>query len=189
MRALVVAIVVALGLCAAPVDAGPVDDRTVEDRALAHLDRGVAAFRRGDYTLAHRELEAANRLAPDRANPYRWLALTEVQLGDCTRALVNIEGFLARVPADEPRAAEMIRLRVLCQRTLAAAPAGPAGPSAGGHDRPAATPITRRWWFWTAVIGAAATVGGVVVVVTREPDATALPPIACGPTGCRPGGP
>ena len=115
MRGLVASIAVAVaGLAVAPAAArGDV----TEDAALLHLERGVAAFKAGDYLRAHRELETAHELAPDRANPYRWLALTEIQLGDCRRALVNIAGFLSRVPADEPRAAELIRLRDLCQRT------------------------------------------------------------------------
>jgi hypothetical protein len=89
----------------------------VEDAARVHLDRGVAAFRAGDYALARRELTAAHELVPDKPNPYRWLALTEIQLGDCRRALVHLEGFLSRVPADDARVAELVRLRELCQRT------------------------------------------------------------------------
>ncbi len=89
----------------------------VEDAARVHLDRGVAALRAGDYALALRELTAASELVPDKPNPYRWLALTEVQLGDCRRALVHIEGFVSRVPADDARVAELVRLRELCQRT------------------------------------------------------------------------
>lgn len=85
--------------------------------ALVHLERGVAAFRAGDFARAHRELLAAHELAPDRPNPYRWLALTEIQLGDCARALVNIDGFLTRVAAGDPRVPEMTRWRELCART------------------------------------------------------------------------
>ncbi len=103
-------LVVALAAGAARAD-------TVEDAARVHLDRGVAAFRAGDYARAHRELTAASELVPDRPNPYRWLALTEVQLGDCRRALVNIEAFLSRVPDDDERVPEIVRLRELCQRT------------------------------------------------------------------------
>jgi hypothetical protein len=112
MRALVAPIVATLLVLAAPLHA----DAT-EDAAQVHLDRGVAAFRAGDYVLAHRELDAAHGLVPDKPNPYRWLALTEVQLGDCARALVNIDGFLSRVPPSDPRRAEVERLRELCQRT------------------------------------------------------------------------
>jgi hypothetical protein len=115
MRALVAQIVTAL--VAALAFAAEAHADATEDAALLHLERGVAAFKAGDYLRAHRELEAAHDLAPDRANPYRWLALTEIQLGDCRRALVNIEGFLARVKPDEPRVAELVRLRELCQRT------------------------------------------------------------------------
>ena len=87
------------------------------DAALVHLERGVAAFRAGDFARAHRELVAAHDLAPDRPNPYRWLALTEIQLGDCAHALVNIAGFLTRVAAGDPRVPEMTRWRELCART------------------------------------------------------------------------
>jgi PEGA domain len=82
--------------------------------ALAHLERGVAAYRAGDFAHAQVELLAAQRLAPDRANPYRWLALTEVELGDCRGALVHVEGFLSRVPADDPRIAELLAVRRRC---------------------------------------------------------------------------
>ncbi len=85
--------------------------------AQVHLDRGIAAFEAGDYTTAHRELAAASELVPAKPNPYRWLALTEIQLGDCARAQVNIESFLSRVPAKDPRRAEMDRLQGLCART------------------------------------------------------------------------
>jgi len=89
----------------------------VEDRALAHLDRGVAAFRAGDFARARAEVAEAQRLAPDRPNPYRWLAKTEAELGDCRSALVHIESFLSRVPADDPRVTEVIAVRDRCVST------------------------------------------------------------------------
>lgn len=113
MRALVAAIV-AVGLLAAPVHADPSADHAA---ALVHLRKGVAAFRAGEFRRAHDELQLAHRLAPDKPNPYRWLALTEVQLGDCPSALANIREFLARVPPDDARTAELVRLRDLCQQT------------------------------------------------------------------------
>jgi hypothetical protein len=112
MRAVVASIAVAATCLAAPVRADP-----TEAAALVHLHRGVAAFRAGDFARAHREFEAARELAPDRPNPYRWLALTEVQTGDCRRAVVNADAFLSRVAADDPRAAELVRVRELCGRT------------------------------------------------------------------------
>lgn len=115
MRA-VVASIVAL-LVASLATSAPARADATEDTARAHLDRGVAAFRAGDYTLAHRELSAASALVPDKPNPYRWLALTEVQRGDCRSALAHIDDFVSRVPTDDPRLAELARLRDLCQRT------------------------------------------------------------------------
>lgn len=107
------AVVIAVVGAAATGGAAHADD---EATALAHLQRGVEAFEAGEFQAALRELTAAHQLAPDKPNPYRWLALTQVQLGDCRGALVNIEGFLTRVPPDEPRAGELIRLRALCQQ-------------------------------------------------------------------------
>jgi hypothetical protein len=97
--------------------AGAAHGDAAEDAAQVHLERGITAFRAGNFTNAHHELAAASELAPHKPNPYRWLALTDVQLGDCARALVDIESFLARVPAEDARIAELVRLRELCQRT------------------------------------------------------------------------
>ncbi len=132
-------IVVAAQLAAAVARADP-----AEDRALAHLDRGVAAYRAGDFARAHTELAAASRLAPDRPNPYRWLALTDVELGDCRAALVNIESFLSRVASDDPRAAELVALRERCLATgtlsVATTPSGAALRVDGGPPI-ATTPV------------------------------------------------
>ncbi|HSR96948.1 MAG TPA: PEGA domain-containing protein [Kofleriaceae bacterium] len=105
-------IVAAMQLAATAAAADP-----TEDAALAHLDRGVAAYRAGDFARAHDELLEANRMAPDRPNPYRWLALAEAELDDCQSALINIEAFLSRVPADDARVAELVALRDRCQHT------------------------------------------------------------------------
>lgn len=112
MRAVSVMIV---AFAASP--ASPARADAVEDAAQVHLDRGIAAFEKGDFLAAHREISAANGLVPTKPNPYRWLALVEVQLGDCAKALANIEAFLARVAEDDTRRAEMLRLRDLCSRT------------------------------------------------------------------------
>jgi hypothetical protein len=176
MRSSVASIVVVLLALAAPAAA---DD--VEAEALAHIDRGVEAFRAGEYALAHREFTAANQLVPDRANPYRWLALTEVQLGDCAAALVHIEGFLSRVDRDDPRGAEMVRNRVLCEKTLADQAAQAERPPSPPRAR---RPITRRWWFWPAVIGAAAANTTGVVIALDQPDDPVLPPVRCDDAGC-----
>src|SRR5690349_23378828 len=79
MRGFVVAIIIALQLNAY---ADP-----KEDEALRRLDRGIAAFDAKDFATAEREFTAAHDLVPDKANPYRWLALAEIQLGDCKSAV------------------------------------------------------------------------------------------------------
>lgn len=111
MRAFVVSI------AAAHLVASPARADDTEAKALAHLERGIAAFEADEFARAQEELLAASRLAPHKPNPYRWLALVEVQLGDCRSALANIAAFVERVPADDPRLAELVRLRELCERT------------------------------------------------------------------------
>ena len=186
MRALVAATAVLALLGAAPAHA--VEDR--DDAALQHLDTGVAAYRAGDYATARREFEAAQHLVPDKANPYRWLGLTYVQLGDCTHALLAFETFLQRVPPDDERVAEVTRARDGCQRAPSAVTAPPvlvAPPLAvAAPAPPPRKPLARRWWFWTALGGAAAVAatGITLGVVFGSPHEARLPPIVCGTTGC-----
>jgi hypothetical protein len=177
-----------------PAPAPPGD--TVENRALVHLDRGVAAYRAGDLGRAHAELALANQLAPDRPNPYRWLALTEAALGDCDSALVNVEGFLSRVAADDPRVGELRALRERCLRsarpnparagdTRAAPPASQiaSSPAMSPTSQPADPPLYRRWWLWTAVGAVAILAAGTTYALTRDSPAR-LPPVTCDPAGC-----
>lgn len=184
MTAHVAWIVVAAQLVAAIGHADP-----AADQALVHLDRGVAAYRAGDLARAHAELAAASALAPDRPNPYRWLALTEVELGDCRSALVNVESFLSRVPVEDPRVAEVVALRGRCLATgPAPGPAtGPASeaPSLQRTAAPAAPAVYRRGWFWVVIGGVAITAAGVTYGLTRGGDAR-LPPVTCDPAGCHP---
>ncbi|HEU0031932.1 MAG TPA: PEGA domain-containing protein [Kofleriaceae bacterium] len=91
--------------------------RAEEAAAQQHLDRGIEAFRRGDFPRARTELAAARDLVPDKPNPYRWLALTDVQLGECTRAIENIDRFVERVVPTDNRLPELARLREYCART------------------------------------------------------------------------
>jgi hypothetical protein len=172
---------VAVALSVILVLAGAVRADDNEAAALAHIDRGVAAFHAGEYTRAHREFTAAHELVPDRANPYRWLALTEMQLGDCASAVPNIAEFERRVPADDPRLAELIRLRVLCEREQKTPP--PAPPP----ETVPPPPLYRRAWFWGAVAGTVLVTGGVIAgLALSGGDVARLPPVQCGDTGCTP---
>jgi hypothetical protein len=153
-----------------------------EDAALAHMDRGTAAFNAKEYVRAHREFEAAHELVPDRANPYRWLALTEMQLGDCKQAVGNIAAFETRVAKDDARLAELQRLRVLCEQEHM-------GPTPAPPPPPRPTPIHERTWFWPTVAGVGVVVvGGIVAAfaLSGGDDLTTLPPVHCGDTGCTP---
>ena len=114
--------------------------------AAAHLELGVAAYSARDYPRAARELLEANRLAPELADPYRWLALTDVQIGDCPSALINIDAFAARAPAADGLLPELVALRDRCLYTGAVAvestPTGAAIRIDGGP--PIATTPARR---------------------------------------------
>ena len=182
MRALVLVIAIAL------VPASSAFADSTEEAALAHLDRGVAAFNAKDFQLALRELTAAHQLVPDKANPYRWLALTEIQLGNCPAALGHIVGFLARVPPEDARVAEMTRWRDFCHREAEKAKQPPQVTGTQGLANPpppADTPVTRRWWFWTALGVAAVAVTGAVVYAASDSPPTMLPSIRCDASGCR----
>jgi hypothetical protein len=145
------------------------ETRETDDAALVHLDRGIAAFDAKDFATAHHELSIAHELAPTKANPYRWLALTEIQLGDCVSALPHIDGFLSRVPAGDARIPEMTRWREFCTRSNE-----PLSPPPTKH---ADKPLRARWWFWPVVGTAALVVTGATVIVLTQSDASTLPPV------------
>jgi hypothetical protein len=145
--------------------------------ALDHLDRGIAAYRIGDYETAHRELGLAQELAPERANPYRWLALTEIKQGNCREALVNIEAFMSRVPVGDARVPEMVAQRQQCVQEAQVQPPPAPAPTES-------KPVYGRWWFWTAVGVVAVAAVGVTYAATRD-DVSMLPPIRCNPGGCQ----
>jgi hypothetical protein len=176
MRAFVVVIVVALQLHAYADPA--------EDAALLHLDRGIAAFDAKDFPTAQREFSAAHELVPDKANPYRWLALTEIQLGDCKSALDHIDGFISRVPPADPRVAEMTRWREFCRRE-ATQPTQVTGTQAlAPPPPPRDKPLRERWWFWPAIGTAVLAVTGATVYAVTRTDQMVLPPIRCDASGC-----
>jgi hypothetical protein len=162
--------------------------------ALAHLDRGIAAFNAKDFQRALRELTAAHDLVPGKANPYRWLALTQIQLGNCPSALGHIEGFLSRVPPEDARVAEMTRWRDFCRREAANAKESGQGVQStqvtgtqglAESRPPPERPVTQRWWFWPAIGVVAVAVTGAAIVVATGGDDTMLPSIRCDASGCR----
>jgi tetratricopeptide (TPR) repeat protein len=182
-----------------------------EDAALGFLDRGVAAYRAGNYEQARREFEAARGLVPDKPNPYRWLGLTEAKLGNCTEALQDFAVFLRLVPRSDERVPEVLAARDQCRRAQSpsqSASPSPSDPPLPRTPTPTTTPtptptlvappppppeppsssLTRRWWFWPTVGAAALVATGVTLglVLGAGNDEGRLPPLACGPLGCDP---
>ena len=160
-----------------------------EAAAQVHLDRGVAAFGAGDFTLALHELQIVVELVPHKPNPYRWLALTEIQQGDCAHARLDVDSFLARVAPDDPRIPELIRARDGCkQRGVPQVTVAPPRPEPAPPP-PASRPLVTRWWFWTALGVAAIATTGAIIYISRDDGPTRLPPILCDATDCRMGAP
>jgi Tfp pilus assembly protein PilF len=192
MRAPTVTMLAALLLVAAPAAA-----EDAQEAALRRLDHGIDAYRVGDYERARREFEVARSLVPSKANPYRWLGMSELKLGDCDHARLDFDRFVALVPKDDARIAEVTQLRAGCQppapspaSASAAAPspatASAAAPSLAAAAPPPREPLVRRWWFWTAVGGSVAIAATAVTlgVVFGGSHDSRLPPIICAPSGC-----
>jgi hypothetical protein len=112
MRVRVVCLALIVPMVAAAAHADPDDDS-----AAVHLERGLAAYRAREFRRALDELLQANRRAPDLADPFRWIALTEAEIDDCRSALINIDTFVSLVPAGDPRVPELVALRDRCQHT------------------------------------------------------------------------
>src|SRR5205085_1006380 len=93
--------------------------RDVENQARLHLDQGLKLFSAGDFRGARDAYAKAHELVPERAQPFRLLGLTEGLLGECRAAIEHLDGFLARVPADDPRAEEARKARERCRAELA----------------------------------------------------------------------
>lgn len=170
--------------------------------AAARLDRGLAAYRGADYAHAIGELVEASRLSPDWPEPYRWLALAEIELDDCASAMLNVAAFAARVPPGDHRVPELAALRVRCLHRpgfgFGAQPGAvdslqareASGAPSGAHDRP----LIERWWLWAAVGLATATVVGVIWATSGSGSGSGtgaggdhgLPGVTCDATGCHP---
>lgn len=157
-----------------------------ETAAQVHLDRGIAAYGAGEFELARKELLITVELVPHKPNPYRWLALAEIQLGECAHARLDVDSFVARVAADDPRIPELVRARDACKQKgvprVVERPQPVVVVDPPKTEKPA---LVTRWWFWSAIGLSAAMVGAAAVFATREDDATELPAIRCDPSGCR----
>jgi hypothetical protein len=90
-----------------------------ESDALRALEHGIELFNRGELPAAREAFEKARRLAPAKANPYRWLGMTDARLDRCKEAIEDFTEFMKRVPADDPRTAEAVTVRDHCIEVLA----------------------------------------------------------------------
>jgi hypothetical protein len=91
----------------------------VEEDALKILDQGVELYKAKDFVAAREAFAKAHDLVPGKANPYRWLGVTDAALGRCADAVRELDVFLTLVPAGDPRSIEAITIRDRCQTELA----------------------------------------------------------------------
>src|SRR5438132_9838649 len=86
--------------------------------ALVAQESGIRLFYAGKLAEARAAFEEAHRLAPDKANPYRWLGLTEARLGDCASAIRDLDAFLKVIPPRDARSPEAVTVRDRCKADL-----------------------------------------------------------------------
>jgi hypothetical protein len=158
---------------------------TAEEDALAHLNDGVAHYNRNELDAARTDFIAARDLFPERANPHRWLGLTEARLGHCDAAVVELEQFLQSVPPRDPRVPEAIAVRDLCRKPAQAPVVAPVVvPAPVVVAAPPPPRPKRRYWIAGAVIGGVAVIGlavGLGVGLTRPSEPHAYPPVSAPP--------
>lgn len=129
-------------------------DRAAE--ALQLLDQGIAHFQAGRLDAARDSFIQARDLVPDKPNPHRWLGLVYARQGRCAEAVTEVDVFIQRVPASDPRAVEAVTLRDRCQPE-AQKPRLDLAPEEPITERPPAKKKPRYWVYGVT--------GGAVVVV------------------------
>jgi len=154
--------------CVEGPDATRAPSADVAKQAQELLDTGVSLFKAGDLERARVALQRVITLVPDKPNPYRWLGMVAVRLGNCKEALGAFDTFLARVPAGDPRTVEAVTLRDRCRAELepklgtlviASTPAG-----AEVRLREAGDPLLGR----TPIDGAKLSAGSHVLVLRKD---------------------
>src|SRR5579859_2517332 len=86
----------------------------LEEAAQLLVDRGLAAWEKGELTLARESFAGARDLLPHKPNPYRLLALLDSKTGRCRDALYEIDQFLRLTPAGDARREEADAIRQSC---------------------------------------------------------------------------
>lgn len=86
--------------------------------ALKALEQGIALFKADRLAEARAAFERARAQAPSKPNPYRWLGLTDARLGECEKALGELDDFIARVPQNDARTVEATVIRDRCRDEL-----------------------------------------------------------------------
>lgn len=122
--------------------AGAANAERGDEKAANVLNQGVALFSARDYAGAEQQFAKAQALAPGRANPYRWLALSQAKLGRCGEAKANIETFVRMVPNKDPRVDDLMLAWDRCVEVRAApsvevAPPPPISPPMADLPKPA----------------------------------------------------
>src|SRR5687767_4119857 len=118
MRSIVIAatlVALARVVLAQPA-ASPAD---VDAEAQRLLTKGVRLMDSGHLEDARVEFDKVQKLAPDKANPYRLLGVVDFRLGRCKEALQELDAFLAKVGPNDRRVTEVVSMRDKCKEDLA----------------------------------------------------------------------
>ena len=167
--AVVVARLGASAPTAARAAAPPAIPDPAEPSATAWLERGLAAYARGEYRDAAAHFERSYALQPDPATLYAWAqALREA--GDCAAAIDRYQRFLEAGASGDSRAAAIANQQ-RCRESLAATPEPPP-PRPIVHPAPTrtTTPEPPRPTAALALLGTgtALVVVGLALVLTGE---------------------
>jgi hypothetical protein len=156
----------------------------LEDAAQLLIDRGLAAWEKGDLPGARASFARARDLLPEKPNPYRLLALADQKLGQCDVAVAEADRFLALAAADDSRRNEVRSIRESCVRpspTPAIAKPSLLQPAPTARKRP--TNIWRNSAIASLVIGAAGIIAGVPLLIFVDNKAAGAVPTAVGAAG------
>jgi tetratricopeptide (TPR) repeat protein len=88
--------------------------------AAAAMERGIAAYSRGEVDHALREYEQAKLLAPAANVPYRYAAVAYAALGRYREAVENLQTYLAKKPGVSDADAVKAQIKTLTEEHLPA---------------------------------------------------------------------
>lgn len=153
---------------------GTTEGSAQADRAKAkkHFERGEKLFALGKFEQALDQYQLAYDAAPIPDFLFN-MGQCHRNLGDYEAAIFSFRKYLKLVPdADDREQVEAYidELEAEQDKRNAAKFGFETKKPPADDDRPAATPVYKKWWFWTAVVAVGAAGGTGVYLATRPGD-------------------